>query len=178
MSLTLSVSNIQNPNSTPRLRIPAPPYLRTRTSREIQFLVSLDARRFSSKAIQVFSSKRINLLISLPDFLLLRNDSGRILCWGMLEESRRTCLKILVISYKSMILRVHRSVLLKISSPVVYQINISNAALTRPTTRGTQQSFIRGVTAPAGMNPLPIYIPFLTEKVSSFVYFPLKNGVS
>ena len=86
LSFTLSVSNIHNPNSTPRL--PAPPYLSTRTSRETQSLVSLDASRFSSQAIQPFSPKRVNLLISLPDFLLLRNDIGRILCWGMLEESR------------------------------------------------------------------------------------------
>ena len=86
LSFTLSVSNIHNPNSTPRQ--PATPYLRTRTSRETQSLVSLDARRFSSQAIQLFSPKRVNLLISLPDFLLLRNDIGRILCWGMLEESR------------------------------------------------------------------------------------------
>ena len=86
LSFTLSVSNIHNPNSTPRL--PAPPYLSTRTSRETQSLVSLDASRFSSQAIQLFSPKRVNLLISLPDFLLLRNDIGRILCWGMLEESR------------------------------------------------------------------------------------------
>ena len=46
LSFTLSVSNIHNPNSTPRQ--PATPYLRTRTSRETQSLVSLDARRFSS----------------------------------------------------------------------------------------------------------------------------------
>ena len=46
--------------------------------------------------------------------------------------------------------------------------------MTRSTTRGTQQSFIRGVTA-TGMNPLPMFTPFLTEKVSSFAYFPLKN---
>ena len=81
LSFTLSVSNIHNPNSRPRL--PAPPYLRTRTSYETQSLVSLDTRRFSSEVIQLFSPKRVNLLISLPDFL----------CWGMLEESRWTCLK-------------------------------------------------------------------------------------
>ena len=75
--------------------------------------------------------------------------------------------KISVISYKSTILRVHRSAFF------VFQISLSNATLTRPTTRDTQQSFIRGVTAP-GMNPLPIYIPFLTEKVSFFVHFPFK----
>ena len=91
LSFTLSVSNIHNPNSTPRL--PAPPYLRRRTGRETQSLVSLDVRRFSSKPVKLFSPKRVNLLISLPDFLLLRNDIGRILCWGMLEESRWTCLK-------------------------------------------------------------------------------------
>ena len=55
----------------------------------------------------------------------------------------------------------------------VFQISTSNATLTSPTTRDTKQSFIRGVTAP-GMNPLPIYIPFLTEKVSFFVHFPFK----
>ena len=55
----------------------------------------------------------------------------------------------------------------------VFQISTSNATSTHPTTRDTQQSFIRGVTAP-GMNPLPIYIPFLTEKVSFFVHFPFK----
>ena len=50
LSFTLSVSNIHNPDSTPRL--PAPPYLtRTRTSRETQSLVRLDPRRFTSKAI-------------------------------------------------------------------------------------------------------------------------------
>ena len=78
LSFTLSVSNIHNPNSRPRP--PAPSYLRTRTSYETQSLVSLDTRRFSSEAIQLFSPKRVNLLISLPDFLLLRNDIGRILC--------------------------------------------------------------------------------------------------
>ena len=61
LSFTLSASNIHNPNSTPRL--PAPPYLRTRTSRETQSLVSLDARRFSRKVVQLFSPKRVNLLI-------------------------------------------------------------------------------------------------------------------
>ena len=86
LSFTLSVSNFHNPNSTPRL--PAPPYLpRSRTSRETQ------PSRFSSKAIQLLSPKRVNLLISLPDFLLLRNEIGRILCWRMLGESRWTCLK-------------------------------------------------------------------------------------
>ena len=49
LCFTLSVSKIHNPNSTPRL--PAPPYLRTRTSRETQSLVSLDARICSSEAI-------------------------------------------------------------------------------------------------------------------------------
>ena len=87
---------------------------------------------------------------------------------------RRDMLKISVISYKSSILPVHQLVLLNI---FVFQISISNATLSRPTTLGTYQNFIRGVTAP-GMNPLPIYIPFLTEKVSSFVYFPLKKMVS
>ena len=88
---------------------------------------------------------------------------------------RRDMLKISVISYKSSILPVHQLVLLNI---FVFQISISNATLSRPTTLGTYQNFIRGVTAPAGMNPLSIYIPFLTEKVSSFVYFPLKKMVS
>ena len=78
--------------------------------------------------------------------------------------------EISVISYKSTILRVHQSVFF------VFQISTSNATLTCPTTRDTQQSFIRGVTAP-GMNSLPIYIPFLTEKVSSFVHFPFQTGV-
>ena len=87
---------------------------------------------------------------------------------------RRDMLKISVISYKSSILPVHQLVLLNI---FVFQISISNATLSRPTTLGTYQNFIRGVTAP-GMNPLPIYIPFLTEKVSSFVYFTLKKMVS
>ena len=91
LSFTLSVSNIHNSNSTPQL--PTPSYLRTRTSRETQSLVSLDARRFSSKAIQLLCPKRENLLISLPDFLLLRNEIGRVLYWGMLEESRWTCAK-------------------------------------------------------------------------------------
>ena len=86
LCFTLSVSNIHNPNSTPRL--PAPPYLRTRTSRETQSLVSLDTRRFSSEAIQILIPKRVNWLISLTDFLLLRNEIGRILYCGMLEESR------------------------------------------------------------------------------------------
>ena len=71
LSFTLSVSNIHNPNYTPRL--PAPPYLRTRTSHETQSLVSLDARRFSSKAVQLFSPKRVNLLIC---WLLMA------LCWA------------------------------------------------------------------------------------------------
>ena len=88
---------------------------------------------------------------------------------------RRDMLKISVISYKSSILPVHQLVLLNI---FVFQISISNATLSRPTTLGTYQNFIRGVTAPAGMNPLSIYIPFLTEKLSSFVYFPLKKMVS
>ena len=87
----LSISNILNPNSTPRF--PAPPYLHTHTSRETQSLVSLDARRFSSKAIQLLSPKRINFLITLPEFLLLCNEIERIVCCGMLEESRWTCLK-------------------------------------------------------------------------------------
>ena len=87
---------------------------------------------------------------------------------------RRDMLKISVISYRSTILPVHQLVLLNI---FVFQISISNATLSRPTTLGTYQNFIRGVTAPAGMNPLSIYIPFLTEKVSSFVYFLFKNGV-
>ena len=87
---------------------------------------------------------------------------------------RRDMLKISVICYKSSILPVHQLVLLNI---FVFQISISNATLSRPTTLGTYQNFIRGVTAP-GMNPLSIYIPFLTEKVSSFVYFPLKKMVS
>ena len=86
---------------------------------------------------------------------------------------RRDMLIISVISYKSSILPVHQLVLLNI---FVFQISISNATLSRPTTLGTYQNFTRGVTAP-GMNPLSIYIPFLTEKVSSFVYFPLKNDV-
>ena len=89
LSFTLSVSNIQFHTPTP---CPTPPP-GTRTSRETQTLVSLDARRFISKAIQLISPKRVNLLISLPDFLLLHNEIGRILCWGMLEESRWTCLK-------------------------------------------------------------------------------------
>ena len=88
---------------------------------------------------------------------------------------RRDMLIISVISYKSSILPVHQLVLLNI---FVFQISISNATLSRPTTLGTYQNFIRGVTAPAGMNPLSIYIPFLTEKVSSFVYFSLKKMVS
>ena len=86
----------------------------------------------------------------------------------------RDMLKISVISYKSSILPVHQLVLLNI---FVFQISISNATLSRPTTLGTYQNFIRGVTAP-GMNRLSISIPFLTEKVSSFVYFPLKKMVS
>ena len=87
LSFTLSVCNSHYPNSTPRL--PAPSYLSTRTSCETQSLVSLDARGFSSKAIQLFSPERVNLLISLPDFLLLRNEIGRIRCWGSLEDVRR-----------------------------------------------------------------------------------------
>ena len=83
-------------------------------------------------------------------------------------------LKILVVSYKSTILRVLRSGLLKY---LRFPDQHIKRTLTRSTTQGTRQSFIWGVTAVAGMNPLPIYIPFLTEKVSSFVYFPLKNGV-
>ena len=55
-------------NSTPRL--PTPPYLRTRTSRETQSLLSLDARRFSSKTNHLLLPKRVNLRISLSDFLL------------------------------------------------------------------------------------------------------------
>ena len=83
-------------------------------------------------------------------------------------------LKISVISYKGTILRVHRSVLRKYlrfpDQHVKRNIDTPND------TGYTQQSFIRGVTAPE-MNPLPIYVPFLTKKVSSFLYFPLKNGV-
>ena len=86
-----SITPIQRPDSLPRL--PAPPYLHSRTSRETQSLVSLDARRFSSGAIQLLSPKRVNFLISFPNFLLLCNETGRILCCGMLEESRWTCLK-------------------------------------------------------------------------------------
>ena len=61
-------ANFDNPNSTPRL--PALPYLRTRTSRETQSLVSLDSGRFSSKAVQLFSPKRVNLLICWPSMAL------------------------------------------------------------------------------------------------------------
>ena len=88
-------------------------------------------------------------------------------------------LKISVISYKSTILPVHRSVLLKY---LRFPDQHIKRKLTRPTTRGTYQNFIRGVTAP-GMNPLPIYIPFLTEKVSFRVlsikkWCPLKSRFS
>ena len=51
-----------------------------------------------------YCPKRVNLLISLPEFLLSRNEIGRMLCWGMLEESRWTL---------DRNLHVHRSVSLK-----------------------------------------------------------------
>ena len=77
LPFTLGVSNI-HPNSTPQF--PSPPYLCTYASRETQSLISLDARRFSSRVIQLLSPKTVNLLIILLDFLLLRNEIGRILC--------------------------------------------------------------------------------------------------
>lgn len=40
---------------------------------------------------------------------------------------------------------------------------------------GTQQSFTQGgFTLQA--NPLPYFIPFLTEEETPFIYLPLKNG--
>ena len=83
-------------------------------------------------------------------------------------------LKISVISYKSTIIRVHRSVLLKYL-PFPDQHIKRNIDTLNDT--GYLTKFYTGSPAPAGMNPLSIYIPFLTEKVSSFVYFPLKNDV-
>ena len=41
--------------------------------------------------------------------------------------------------------------------------------------RGTQQSFMCVGSAPRS-NPLPFYIPFLTEKGTPFVHLPLTNG--
>ena len=110
LSFTLSVSNIQFHTPTP---CPTPPP-GTHTSRETQSLVSLDARRFISKAIQLLSPKRVNLLISLPDFLLLHMQWN----WentvpGNVRREQVHMLKISVISYKSTNLRVHRSVSLK-----------------------------------------------------------------
>ena len=74
--------DFHNPNSTPRL----PAYLRSCTSHETQFLVSLDARRFSSKAIQLLSSKRVNFLIR---FSVITQWNWKNTLLGMLEE---TCL--------------------------------------------------------------------------------------
>ena len=82
--------------------------------------------------------------------------------------------EISVISYKSTILRVHQSVFF-VSLRFPDQ-HIKRNIDTPNDTGYTQQSFTRGVTAP-GMNSLPIYIPFLTEKVSSFVHFPFQTGV-
>ena len=41
--------------------------------------------------------------------------------------------------------------------------------------RGTEQNFVRGGSA-LSYNPLPFYVPFLTEKVTHFVYLLLTNG--
>ena len=83
-------------------------------------------------------------------------------------------LKILVISYKSTISRVHRSVLLKylrfLDQHITPNIDTHNDT-------GYLTNFFTGSHVPGWNEPLPIYIPFLTEKVSSFVYFPLEDGV-
>ena len=83
-------------------------------------------------------------------------------------------LKILVIGYKSTIFRVHRSVLLKYlrfpDQHIKRNIDMLNDT-------GYLTNFYTGSHCPSWNEPLPIYIPFLTEKVSSFVYFPLKDGV-
>ena len=92
--------------------------------------------------------------------------------------------KILVISYKSTILRVHRSVLLK-------YLRFPDQHIKRNINTGYPTKFYTGSHCPSGNEPREneldhcllnepithLYIPFLTEKVSSFVYFPLKNGV-
>ena len=118
-------------------------------------LVSLGARSFISKAIQPLSPKRVNLLISLPDFLLLHmqwNWENTLL--GNVRREQVHMLKISVISYKSTNLRVHRSVSLKYRRFPDQHIKGIIDSLNR--TRDTQQSFIRGVTA-TGMNPLIFY---------------------
>ena len=83
-------------------------------------------------------------------------------------------LKIFVVSYKSTILRVHRSVLLKYFrfSDQHIKRNIDTLNDT-----GYLTKFYTGSHCSSWNEPLPIYIPFLTETVSSFMYFPLKNGV-
>ena len=82
--------------------------------------------------------------------------------------------EILVVSYKSTILRVHRSVLLKYLRFPDQHIKRNIDTLNDT---GYLTKFYTGSLCPSWNKPLPIYIPFLTEKVSSFMYFPLKNGV-
>ena len=93
---------------------------------------------------------------------------------GNVRREQVDMLKISVFSYKSRNLRVHRSVSLKYLRFPDQHIkgNIDSFI----DAEKNNESFIRGVTA-TGMNPLPMFIPFLTEKVSSFAYFPLKNDV-
>ena len=82
-------------------------------------------------------------------------------------------LKISAISYKSTNLRVHRSVSLKYLRFPDQHIKDNVDSLNDT---GYLTKFNTGSYFPRN-EPLPMYIPFLTEKVSSFVYFPLKNDV-
>ena len=83
--------------------------------------------------------------------------------------------EISVISYKSTILRVHQSVFF-VSLRFPDQHIKRN--IDKPNDTGYQTKFYTGSHCPRN-EPIThlVYIPFLTEKVSSFVHFPLKNGV-
>ena len=83
-------------------------------------------------------------------------------------------IKISVISYKSTILRVHRSVSLKYLRPPDQQIK-GNIGTLNDT--GYLTKFYTGSHCPSWNEPIIHLYTILTEKVSSFVYFLLQNGV-
>ena len=110
-----------------------------------------------------YCPKRVNLLISLPEFLLSRNEIGRMLCWGMLEESRWTL---------DRNLHVHRSVSLKYLRFPDQHIKGNIDSLID----AEKNKVLCGESLPQEKTHYPcMFIPFLTEKVSSFAYFPLKK---
>ena len=82
-------------------------------------------------------------------------------------------LEISVISYKRTNLRVRRPVSLKYLRFPDQNIKGNIDSLNDT---GYLTKFYMGSHCPMN-EPLPMFIPFLTAKVSSFVYFPLKNDV-